>query len=540
IPGADLRSGLFDSTDFEEADLSEVNFSKAWLRQANLSKTRMEGDQFEELPYLQLGVQVWGCAFSSDGRFLAVSTSVFRISIHDTKTRKRIAHYLGGYAIAISPVDHELAKESLDNTVELGDILTDVSRIVLSGHADEVTCISYSPDGTQIATSSEDDTVRIWSTLSGYVFGVNCVAYSPTGQYIASAGTDKTVRLWTAGGGGLEDPGSGRDFDRIKCIDISPDCSRIVTGRDDGTIQLWETLPGRQGAIITGHTDFVWDVKFSPCGNRIASASANCTVRLWCVQTGTPLRVLGGQTHHVQSLAFSPNGHQLIFGSGNIVQTWNTQTGEPGFSLRGHTNKVNEVAYSPNALQVASCSNDLTVRLWCSRTGEQLHAMTLLMTVSRLAYSPDGQHLISGSFGGGLSYWNTQSGAHDSRLAAITYRIYAYSFSPDGKLIATSTMDNMLRLWDIGSGGCVEVYRSMIGLTSSIKWKQGPDCMYLANITRTGSIRVWRLLEIEGMYMVHLVWGTGFNELSLVGATMDDVVGLSPANLALLKQRAIC
>ncbi|KAF9099535.1 hypothetical protein BGX23_001176 [Mortierella sp. AD031] len=155
--------------------------------------------------------------------------------------------------------------------------------------------------------------------------------------------------------------------------------------------------------------------------------------------------------------------------------------------------------------------------------------MTLSMTVAQLAYSPDGQHLISGSLGGGLSYWNTQSGAHDNRLDGITCQIYACSFSPDGKLIATSTEDSMLRLWDIRSGGCVEVYRSMIGRTFSIKWKQGPDY----------SIRVWRLVEIEGTYMLHLIWGTGFNELVLTGVTMDDIVGLSLANLELLKQRAV-
>ncbi|KAG0198357.1 hypothetical protein BGX33_012416, partial [Mortierella sp. NVP41] len=158
VSGADLRGGLFDSVDFEGADLSDVNMGKAWLRQTNLDKANMSGVQFEELPYLDPEYKVSMCAYSSDGKLLVVSTSGNPISIYDTTSWSKVASGPDGYVIAISPNNQELAVGRMNYTVELSDILTEKLRLVLTGHTQWVTCVSYSPEGAQIATSSSDST----------------------------------------------------------------------------------------------------------------------------------------------------------------------------------------------------------------------------------------------------------------------------------------------------------------------------------------------------------------------------------------------
>ena len=70
-----------------------------------------------------------------------------------------------------------------------------------------VICVSYSPNGTRIATGSNDRMIRIWDVETGTVVGkpltghsgeVKSVAYSPDGHHIISGSDDYTIRIWDA------------------------------------------------------------------------------------------------------------------------------------------------------------------------------------------------------------------------------------------------------------------------------------------------------------------------------------------------------
>ena len=77
-------------------------------------------------------------------------------------------------------------------------------RLTLLGHSDGVSTIGFSPRGEDLASGSEDGTVRLWSiasgqevaTLRGHDREVCAIAFSPEGQLLASAGGDGAVKLW--------------------------------------------------------------------------------------------------------------------------------------------------------------------------------------------------------------------------------------------------------------------------------------------------------------------------------------------------------
>ncbi|KAG0277026.1 WD_REPEATS_REGION domain-containing protein, partial [Linnemannia exigua] len=98
IPGADLSGGQFDSAQFQGADLVGANLAGAWLRQANLSQAQLEGVKFEELPYLEVNALVKACAYSPDGRTLALAAGLFAgwLEVYDTSTWARIYQIRAG------------------------------------------------------------------------------------------------------------------------------------------------------------------------------------------------------------------------------------------------------------------------------------------------------------------------------------------------------------------------------------------------------------------------------------------------------------
>ncbi|KAG0196115.1 hypothetical protein BGX33_002055, partial [Mortierella sp. NVP41] len=78
----------------------------------------------------------------------------------------------------------------------------------------------------------------------------------------------------------------------------------------------------------------------------------------------------------------------------------------------------------------------------------------------------------------------------------------------------------------------------MVGIVTSMQWRQRSDSMYLVTRGLIGALRVWKMLESKGSFDLQLLWGAGLRELCLADANLDGVEGLSPANFKLTHQRS--
>ncbi len=209
---------------------------------------------------------------------------------------------------------------------------TEITR--LTGHTDRVWSAKFAPDGTKIASGSDDRTVRIWSvalgkvllTLRGHDRGVNCVSWSPDSRLVASAGDDRTVRVWDVVKGTQDMLPLLGHANRVNCVEWSKsNADLLVSGSWDKTIIVW-SLAERVATVrhtLVGHAEGVRSVSLSADDKLVASASYDNKVCLWSVASGELVRLIEGHLGGVRSVAMSRDGQFIVSGSGDTtVRVW--------------------------------------------------------------------------------------------------------------------------------------------------------------------------------------------------------------------------
>ncbi|MGI9501377.1 MAG: c-type cytochrome [Geminicoccaceae bacterium] len=249
-------------------------------------------------------------------------------------------------------------------------------------------------------------------------------------------------------------------------------------------------------AAFDAHGGPVKCVAVSADGSFALTASFDYSIILWDLTTQTVRVELEGHDAAVNAIVFLRGDRQALSASDDgTVALWDLDDGKVLARFEGHGGKVVAIAVSPDGRMAASAGWDRTVRLWDLENFAPLQVLAWRDNMNAVRFSADGEAIIAGASDGELTVWRVADG---TRLAAIDgheFAITGLDQNADDGVVATSSVDETVRLWDIGSAGDTGTAKPLhtlfghAGPVLSVDLSADGDLVASGGVD--GTVRVW-------------------------------------------------
>ncbi|MBF8283025.1 MAG: hypothetical protein HW378_1940 [Anaerolineales bacterium] len=346
-------------------------------------------------------------------------------------------------------------------------------RLTLTGHATRVLSAAFSPDGKRLATIGDNGTTIVWDSMTGEellrlpgttaqsdVVTGQRIIYSPDGKFLAACDNDQ-VKVYDPLSGELIKTLAGQPGE-VTAVAFSRDGTHIASGDRNGTVIVWATATGDSLLELAGHTDAVEGLTFSPDGKWLVTASDDATIKIWDAAAGDLLRDYSDFTGLVSSVAFSPDGTRFAFTTVDGSHVWQIDFN----TVEGVTTIMNQEiftipggasVFSPDGTRLAGVSASTignAVKLWDAANGRELLTLSgHTGWVMGIAFSPDGKRLASTSLDGTVKVWSLTPGQETATVsgpgAGYGTRV---AYNPNGQEFATNGGDGTATLWIAETG----------------------------------------------------------------------------------------
>jgi WD40 repeat protein len=291
-------------------------------------------------------------------------------------------------------------------------------RWIDAGHGGAITDVAQSPDGTLLATSSDDRTVKLWRYPEGDLVRTLVLPYSDSDQVMGIA----RVRF-TADGGHV-----------VAAVNHVDGVERV---KYSGAVHVFRVSDGAPERELARQGESISAIALSPDGASLATAGEVLGVSIWRFADGKLLKTLDQQPGGAIDVDFSPtgdrlcagydNGHVVAWKTGKWALLWDVQVdGSEGLT---------RTLFSPDGAVVATADFDGTALLLAASNGTLLHTLATGSAIRAARFSPDGQELATAGFDGRIRLWDVAQGTLVRRFADSGGTIASLAFVDDGRAL---------------------------------------------------------------------------------------------------------
>ena len=373
----------------------------------------------------------------------------------------------------------------------------------------QVASVAISPDAQRIAVGDADGTGSVWSvapseelvSLSGQTASIGTITFSPSGTDVAATSSDGTARIYRSEGPWLDTVpaqvcGCGNEIGWRKNL-----MSAFARSGNDAFLRTWAEPSGHQlpnpPLVSTDQASF--GAAISPDVRRVALWTEGTTATTVRVVDPTTLRVTFTLPPVVVSgVAFSDDGRVLAVADekGDLYIT----TLSDGHTVVGHGWSVNCGTGGAPTGGTPVVSNDdrlVAVYSFCGQvlvgkaaTGKPTERYTASGQLSDVAFDPSGTRLALASWDSTVTVLSLASDGPVFELIGHSRGVNGVSYSPNGRYIGTTSVDDTLRVWNAATGQVLQIDRDQSGVGNPTF---SPDSQLVAESNDENQIRVWKV-----------------------------------------------
>jgi WD40 repeat protein len=302
-------------------------------------------------------------------------------------------------------------------------------------------------------------------------------------------------------------------------LDWSPDGSLFVTEGPDNTglVDIRDARTGESVRSFVGHdVDIndgdINDVAFSPNGSLLATAGDDGAARLWDPRTGEQrwsVQSLSGDPLEVWGLSFSPDGTRLsaTWLGEQVVRVIDVASGRILHEIPSRGARI--AAFSPDGERLALAGQDQSMALVVdARSGDEVFTLAgHQWGLDHVAWSPNGRWIATASIDATVRIWDAATGAWRFTLVGHSSRVFRVAWSADSTHLVSGSGDGTAKLWRVTDDATREVLSVSAFDTSSgvVDVDFSPDgARIMTGNGDSTAVRIWDASLSGGAEWAHL------------------------------------
>lgn len=297
-------------------------------------------------------------------------------------------------------------------------------------HPVPATAMAVSPEADLLAVGA-GGRIRYFDTKTHQFLGalefpegeVERLTFSADGTWLGVAGgrpgKSGTVLMYEVETGQRLGP-FDRQYDTVRAVAVSPDGFMVAVGGSNSKVRVFDVFDRSKLYEITAHNDWIQAVEFSRDGLWLATADRAGGLFVWESDTGREVYRLPGHPGGITALAFRPDSLTLAStGEDGLVRLWNMEDGRKTKQWRAHSSASLDVTYASDG-RLATCGSDGVAKMWDPNGTELRTFPSMGDWVYQVAFTPDAQQIVAGSWTGALAIFEAETGTVLGTLTTST------------------------------------------------------------------------------------------------------------------------